>query len=225
MRPERRRHERCSPMSSYFLSCYVPGRADRPSLSTKLVDVGPGGVCVATSDRLPLGLRLILEIRIPGEPGRFRAQAVVAWAGDHAAGLRFENVDEDADLPSPADARRPSEPRRRHKRYFPGRGDLSFLPRTLWTSLGFRPRNLAVRIVDLSTGGAHLICAERLTPGDVGDLSFDFSRPRVTLEGEARVVWCRRDTLLLTPEWHVGIAFRRVSDPEAVRTLERHFLG
>src|SRR5688572_24883373 len=156
MRPERRRHSRCAPMVGYFLSCRAPIGA---SLSTRLIDVGPGGVCVSTIDQPPLGLRLVLEIRIPGEPGRFRALAVVAWSSDRAAGLRFESVEEDADLPSrKPDALPPAEPRRRHKRYFPGRGDVLFTPHTLWTSIGFRPRDHALRLVDLSSGGAHLVC-------------------------------------------------------------------
>ena len=223
MRPERRQHSRCAPMVGYFLSCRAPIGT---SLSTRLIDVGPGGVCVSTIDRPPLGLRLVLEIRIPGEPGRFRALAVVAWSTDHAAGLRFEKVDEDADLPSrQPEAAPPAEPRRRHKRYFPGRGDVLFAPHTLWTSIGFRPRDYALRLVDLSSGGAHLVCGERLKPGVVGRMSFDFTYPRVAVEGEAQVVWCRRDTLKLAPEWHIGLSYRRLADPDAVRTLDRHFVG
>jgi hypothetical protein len=223
MRPERRRHARCAPMVGYFLSCRAPVGG---SLSTRLVDVGPGGVCVSTVDRPPLGLRLALEIRIPGEPGRFRALAVVAWADDRAAGLRFEKVDEDADLPSKPEAPPSSaEPRRRHKRFFPGRADVVFAPHTLWTSLGFKPRDHALRLVDISSGGAQLVCRERLKTGLLGRMSFDFSYPRVAVEGEARVVWCRRDTMKLAPEWHVGLAYQRLTDPDAVRTLDRHFVG
>ena len=222
---ERRRHSRCAPMTGYFLTCRPPDRSGGPSLSNRLIDVAPGGVCLATAERLAPGLRLILEIRLPGESDRFRAQAVVAWAGPQAAGLRFESVDEDADLPDPAAAPATAEPRRRHKRFFPGRGDASFEPQTLWTSLGFRPRDLEPRLVDLSQSGAHLICRERLKPGLLGRVRFDFTYPRTVVEGEARVVWCRRDTLKLAPEWHVGLSFRRIADPASVRTLDRHFLG
>lgn len=217
MDADRRRHSRVPPAVGYELSC-------RPAVSTRLIDASPGGVCLATPERLPLGLRLVLEIRLPGEPGRFRAQAVVAWSADRAAGLRFDHVDEDVDLPEPA-PEKPAEPRRRHKRYFPGRGDIVFAPGTLWTAIGFRPKDVAVRIVNLSAGGAHLVCAGRVEPGTRGTMSFDFSRPRVTIEGDAQVVWCKRDTLLLTPEWHVGLAFRRVADPESLRSMERAFLG
>jgi hypothetical protein len=217
MTPERRRHPRCPPQSKYLLTC-------RPSYSTRLIDVSPGGACVETSERLPLGTRLVLEIRVPGDPDRVRAEAVVAWAGERAAGLRFERVDEDADLPD-APSRPPAEPRRRHKRFFPGRGDLALTPRTFWRALGFRPKDVALRIVDLSQSGAHLVCRERLKPGVLAEFGLKLYYPRLDVLGEARVVWCRRDTLLLAPEWHVGVSFRRVDDPFSVRSLERRFLG
>jgi hypothetical protein len=232
MDSDRRLHPRVVPQIGYFLSCVCTEYVERPySLSTRLVDISQGGACVATVGRLRERLPVQMDVRLPGEYARFRAWAVVAWSSSvgesgHAAGLRFERVEESPDEPLAETSPKPAaEPRRRHKRYFPGRGDLTFALRSLWTSIGFRPRNRAVRLVDVSPGGVHLICDGRLETGAIGDFSYDCSRPRIDLQAEARVVWCRRDTLLLTPEWHVGLAFRKVVDPSALRSLDRHFLG
>ena len=48
MTAERRRHARCAPMVGYFLTCRPAERSDGPSLSNRLIDVAPGGVCLAT---------------------------------------------------------------------------------------------------------------------------------------------------------------------------------
>ena len=81
MNAERRQHARCAPMVGYALTCRFPERHDGPSLSNRLIDVAPGGVCLSTNVRLFPGSRLVVEIRLPGDADRFRAQAVVAWAG------------------------------------------------------------------------------------------------------------------------------------------------
>ena len=228
---DRRRHGRTAPHEGYFLSCVNPEYAQRPySLSTRLVDVSPGGACLSSVGRLREGLALLLDIHLPGALARFRARAVVAWSRtvrdvQHLAGLRFEGVVEAGESPVHDPVSGSSEPRRRHKRYFPGRAEAGFAPRRFWTSLGFHPRNRALRLVDLSRTGAQLICDGPLKPGATGDVALDFSRPRVAVEGEARVVWCRRNTLLLAPEWKVGLVFRNLSDPTAILSLERHFLG
>jgi hypothetical protein len=232
MDSERRRHPRIAPQVGYFLSAVCTEYPDRPySLSTRLLDISQSGARLETVGRLRERLPVQIDVRLPGEYARFRAWTSVAWSTSdrrdrHYAGLRFERVEEAADEPLPETSPKPAaEPRRRHKRYFPGRGDVTFAPRTLWTSVGFHPKNRAVRLVDVSPGGVQIIVDGRLEPGVVGDFTYDCSRPRVDLQAEARVVWCRRNTLLLTPEWHVGLAFRRVEDPSALKTLERHFLG
>lgn len=232
MDSERRRHPRIAPQVGYFLSCVCTEYPDRPySLSTRLLDISQSGARLETVGRLREKLPVQLDVRLPGEYARFRAWASVAWSTSfkethHVAGLRFERVEEAADEPLPETAPRPAaEPRRRHRRFFPGRGDVTFTPRSLWTAVGFRARNRAVRLVDVCPGGVQLICDGRIEPGAVGDFTYDCSRPRVDVDAEARVVWCRRNTLILTPEWHVGLAFRRVADPSALKALDRHFLG
>lgn len=228
---DRRRHARTTPAEGYLLSCISPDFAQPPrSLSTRLVDVSPGGACLASVGRLREGVPLLLDIQLPGAYARFRARAVVAWSRtvrdvQHLAGLRFEGVVEAGDAPAQEPVRASVEPRRGHKRYFPGRAEATFALRTLRTALGLHPRNRALRLVDLSRTGAQLVCDGPLKPGATGDLAFDFSRPRATVAGEARVVWCRRNTLLLAPEWKVGLAFRKIADPQSIRSLERHFLG
>ncbi len=225
-----RRHPRVAPQVGYFLSCVTADCSERPySLSTRLLDVSQGGACVATTGRLQERLPVLLDVRLP-DLGRFRARALVAWSSTdperrHLAGLRFERVFEADDVPVPDAPRPPADPRRRHKRYFPGRADPVFTLPTLWSGLGFRAKNRAVRLLDLSQGGAQLICDDRLLPELVGDLALDFCRPRVQVHAEVRIVWCRRNTLLLTPEWHVGLAFRKVAEPESLGMLARCFLG
>ena len=44
------------------------------------LDVAPGGVCLETTKRLFPGTRLVVEIRLPGDADRFRADAVVTAA-------------------------------------------------------------------------------------------------------------------------------------------------
>ncbi|HLF93024.1 MAG TPA: PilZ domain-containing protein, partial [Planctomycetota bacterium] len=127
------------------------------------------------------------------------------------------------DAPSPARTR---EPRRRFKRFCPRDARVACVPRDLRRLLGF-PSNPALRLQDLSQGGAQIVCSQRLKPGRTVDLALDFDRPRATVAAEAVVRWCRRDTLSLESRWHAGLVFRRMApgDEERLATLDRHYLG
>jgi hypothetical protein len=118
---------------------------------------------------------------------------------------------------------RTPEPRRRDKRFAPGgRAAVSLVPDSFW-----RKRDVALRLHDLSLGGAQVLCSRRLEPGREADLVVDVARPRALVAGRVLVRWCRRDTLRLEPIWHAGLVFKRMDgDAEAaLRGLDRAFLG
>jgi hypothetical protein len=238
MAQERRRHARTAPDAGYFLTCTASGVLSPSNLSTRLLDVGPQGACVLTTGRLREDVALDLCIVLPGFLSRFRARAVVRWSKTvrspdgfreaHVAGLRFERFEETggraADFlgAETRDAARSEEPRRRDKRFRPGRADISVRTRFLW-----REREAALRLHDLSLGGAQVVCSRRLEPGRNVRFAIDVTRPRSTVAGEALVRWCRRDTLRLEPLWHAGLLFKGLdaASESALRGLDRAFLG
>ncbi len=122
--------------------------------------------------------------------------------------------------------RRSGDPQRRHPRFWPGRAEVVAVPCGFWSAMGFRP-NAALRLMDLSLGGAHLVSSTRLEPRSRVDLEIQLVRPALSLRTRAEVLWCRRDTLSLAPRWEAGLAFRALSPADAfeLRAIDRYFLG
>lgn len=238
MLDDRRRHARSSPDAGYFLTCTASGVPRPINLSTRLIDVGPGGACILSVGRLRPSSEIDLSIVLPDYLSRFKARAVVAWSKTvmstdgrreaHAAGLRFELVESASGRATDfigAETRgsgRTPEPQRRDKRFSPGPACLSLVPASFW-----RKRDVALRLVDLSLGGAQVVCSRRLEPGTTAALGVEVSRPWVRFGGEVLVRWCRRDTLRLEPAWHAGLVFKKLDagGEAALGSLDRAFLG
>jgi hypothetical protein len=86
---ERRQHARLVPKSAMFVS-------QDDSKSGLLLDVGEGGVAVASLIRRNLNDVISLAFELPEGNGHVQAVAEVAWIRDsgHLTGVRFLNVDE-----------------------------------------------------------------------------------------------------------------------------------
>jgi hypothetical protein len=92
--------------------------------------------------------------------------------------------------------------------------------------MGFES-NPALALRDLSLSGGQILSSQKLKPGQHVDLKIDCATPYATIQAEAEVCWCQRDTLSLVPRWHAGLEFKRVGEPgqRALRNLDRFYLG
>jgi len=246
MHAERRKCSRIKPDHGIVCTCTsaeYSGHSRSPyNLATRLLDVSPRGACLVTPGRLRERATLIVDISVPQKLARFKARAVVSWSTTleragrtaHVAGLRFERVLESygdrfsflGGLPvAPAPART-REPRRRFKRFAPGHARVACAPRSFWNILGIRT-NPALRLQDLSRGGAQIVCSRRLKPGRTVDLTLSVDPPRVTVVAEAAVRWCRRDTRSLESRWLAGLVFQRIrpEQEEQLKALDALYLG
>lgn len=228
---------------------------ERHNLAARLLDVSAKGVCVVTFDKVAKGAPMAVELFIPGRDLRFATKATVSWAASldkegrpmHVAGLSFSKVfkadrsvrverereelpPEATPSPSPSTTRilptRGPEPQRGHKRFTPDEVTLVLFQRGFLRSIGLAS-NAARRLKDLSRSGAQISCAGRLKAGQRVDLRLEFRRAKVSLQIEAVVRWCKRDTTSLEPRYLVGVSFENL--PEAternLRTIEGFFLG
>ena len=246
MHDERRKCSRIKPESGFVCSCTnadFAGHGPRAyNLATRLLDVSPRGACLVTTGRLRERVPIIVDISVPQALARFKARAIVRWSQTlerggrtaHVAGLRFERILESygdrlsflggrPEAPSPARTR---EPQRRFKRFQPRDARVVCTPRDLWRMLGFKTQ-AALRLHDLSLGGAQVVCSKRLKPGSTVDLALDFERPQGSVAAEAVVRWCRRDTRSLESRWHAGLVFRRMAPDheERLKEVDKLYLG
>ena len=237
---ERRCHVRVAPEEGYFLRCTVPIPSGPPvDLSTRLVDVSPGGVGLQTLAPVGENTSVDLSIILPGLMARFRARGVVRWsvtreygatrAPVHYAGVRIEAVEEADGRATDwlGGAKRSSrDPQRRHARFRPVLLEAGVLPRTLARRLKLRGETAAV-VSDLSLGGAQVVVDERLEPGATAEFRLRSERPAATLTAQVEIRWCRRDTRVLAPRWTAGLRFRGMAaaDANALRRIDRYYLG
>ena len=120
-----------------------------------------------------------------------------------------------------------NEPRRRFKRFSPVKTAVAcILPKSGW-SLFSSGKNLALRVQDVSMGGAHLVCSRQLKPGTRTWVVLGFASASVKVFIEAAVRWCRRDTMSLNPRWETGLQFVRLEsrDAENLQAMRRMYLG
>jgi hypothetical protein len=98
------------------------------------------------------------------------------------------------------------------------------IPRGFWASIF--GRNVAVRVKDVSLGGAQIVASRALQAGSRAGVVFDFPGFPRPLAAEADVRWCRRDTLSLEPRWNAGLIFKRLSpaDEAQLREVDRIYL-
>jgi len=226
---------------------------DAYNLARKIVDVSSRGACVVTTGRLRRGVPVAVDLFVPGSGARFRSKATVQWSTTvesrgreaHVAGLRFDRMfhpesakrpaPEPHPRPAPASPPRPSrrpalppspEPVREHKRFSPGNVGLVCLPRGILRRLGLAG-NAGHHVKDLSRGGAQIVCSQKLKPGQVVDLRLEFHRPKLSLEAEAVIRWCRRDTTSLKRRYLAGIVWKSLplSSERSLRAIESAFLG
>lgn len=74
-------------------------------------------------------------------------------------------------------------------------------------SWSFLRSNIAQRVVDLSSGGARVVCTEALAPGDRVRLELSFPGKEVSVRTAARVVWGRTQEHRKGRTHHLGVAF------------------
>jgi hypothetical protein len=240
MGQERRRHDR-ERAKDASVACTSPGFAPPGSasynLAVRLLDTSATGACLVTKGRLREGVPVFVGIDLPRQGTRLMSKATVRWSTTveskgrtaHVAGLQFEKPLEQLAprkvAPAPPEPPPSKEPNRRHKRFVPETVDIVCLPRGLLRKLGVKS-NSAKALKDLSLGGAQIISAEKLRPGEPVDLTLKFRYPAAEVKAEGVVRWCRRDTLSLEPRWNVGVVFKRI-DPASdgrLRTVEAVFI-
>jgi len=237
---ERRGHTRVSTKEA-SVACtsaeFARPGSDSYNLAVKLLDTSASGACIVTKGRLREGIKVMLGIILPRKGTRVMSRAVVRWSTTveskgrtaHVAGLMFDRAVSELSPPKPpateSEKLRSKEPQRRHRRFVPEKVDIVCLPRGLLTRLGVKS-NSAKGLRNLSLGGAQIVSADKLAPGDPVDLTLQFGSPATTIKAEGIVRWCRRDTLSLEPRWNVGVVFKQM-DPASdgrLRTVEAVFV-
>lgn len=235
MHPDRRKHPRSPATPGTVCTCmhadFAGRSADHHNLAIRLLDIAPTGACVVTNGPLRRMSPVILDVTIPHALGRFKTRAQVRWSVTlekggrtaHVAGLRFERI-----LDSWGDRRHlvgaggekesgaSREPQRRWKRFSPKVTSLACDPHDLRRMLGMKS-NPALLLLDLSRGGARIVCSKKLEKGSRADLSFELPSVQGRLSIETQVRWCRRDTLSLDPRWNTGLVFIRMSKEDEKR--------
>jgi len=216
---------------------FAKAGSDSYNLAVKLLDTSASGACIVTKGRLREGVKVMVGVILPKQGTRAMSRAVVRWSTTveskgrtaHVAGLQFDRTLPDlAPKKTPqteSEKLRSKEPQRRHPRFVPEKVDIVCLPRGILTKLGVKS-NSARALKNLSLGGAQIVSAEKLAPGDPVDLVLEFRYPSTTVKAEGVVRWCRRDTLSLEPRWNVGVVFKRM-DPSSngrLRTVEAVFV-
>jgi len=237
MPEERRRHDRISAKEAQ-IACTSPGFAkpgsDSYNLAVRLLDTSMTGACLVTKGRLREGIPVIVGIIFPSQKARVMSKAVVRWSTTveskgrtaHVAGIEFERpIESLGPRRTAAGPARNGEPQRRHKRFVPEKVDIVCLPPGLLTKLGVKA-NSAKGLKNLSLGGAQIVSAEKLKPGDRVDLMLQFNFPKTTIRAAGVVRWCRRDTLSLEPRWNVGVVFKDMDSNShgRLRTVEAVFI-
>lgn len=240
MTEERRRHPRTPPSPEWGIRCRSPGRgAPEYHLVTRVVDVSACGTCIVTSTRLREGSPVAVDVLLPNGDACFQSLATVRWSMTlesngriaHVAGLQFDRVfrlasTESEEHPSRVLLLRSPEPRRAHKRFTPEEVALVCLPRDFLRLLGLA-RNTGRRLKDISRGGAQIVCARKLRPGQRVDLRLEFRRAQATVEAQGVVRWCARDTTSLEPRYLAGVKFEKLppGSERSLRAVERAFIG
>lgn len=240
MGQERRRHDRARQKEG-SVACTSPEFATPGSgaynLAVKLLDTSASGVCLVTKGRLRQGVPVIVGIILPRQNTKIQSKAVVRWSTTveskgrtaHVAGLQFERPIAQLDprkAETGSEETKAQEPQRRHRRFAPEKVDIVCVPRGLLSRFGVKS-NSARALKNLSLGGAQIVSAEKLEPGEPVDLTLKFNSPATVVKAEGVVRWCRRDTLSLEPRWNVGVIFRQV-DPSSdgrLRTVEAVFVA
>lgn len=232
-RAERRKLKRVKADTSYFVGCKSvepdPAIPD-PNLAVKLLDLSARGACFTSRAKLKIGLRVQVLIVQPGAGTRASVDATVRWTESSkdafVAGVEFDKAAPGLGLPVSAPVRverhKPStavDPRRHHRRFKPEKATLVCAPREgFLRKLGLKS-NAGHRVVDLSQGGAQLVCVKKLEIGQVVDVEIMLDDQKTVIHAEAKVGWCRRDTHSLKPRWNVGVRFAPLS-ADARRTLQ-----
>ncbi len=104
MHAGRRKCSRIKPDLGFVCSCtnaeFAGHSADRTNLATRILDVGPRGVCQVRTGRLRERVPLIVDLSVPRMLARFKARAVVRGSQTlerggrtaRVAGLSFDRV-------------------------------------------------------------------------------------------------------------------------------------
>src|SRR6185295_17755105 len=222
MGPERRRHDRVARKDASVAITsaeFAKAGSGTYNLAVKLLDTSASGACLVTKGRLREGIPVVVGIMLPRHGTRVMFKATVRWATTveskgrtaHVAGLQFERPVSELGptIPTGGSSKTmPSkEPQRRHPRFAPEQVDIVCLPRGILRKLGVKS-NSARSLKNVSLGGAQIVVAEKLKPGELVDLTLQFRYPATTVAAEGVVRWCRRDTLSLEPRWLVGVVFK-----------------
>lgn len=77
-----------------------------------------------------------------------------------------------------------------------------------------------VRIVDLSGGGARLLCPRPVSPGDLFTIRLPLLGGRTAMDVRARAVWVR----MVYRSWQTGVEFQGLTDPQRDLIVRSVFL-
>lgn len=239
MPPERRKYPRQKPDPSFSVTAasaeFEGPPSTRHNLAERIVDVSAKGACLVTVGRLREGIPLIVQIQSPD--ARFKAKAVVRWSQTlthkgreaHVAGVEFMELleaygEKVAFMTVWArgvvhQALRGEDLRRQHRKEALARARVTLLPRGFWGALGFRS-NVAKCLADIGAESIQIVCVKKLDAGSKVDLRLDFQNPATFVVGEAQVLSCKRDTLVLESKWDTDVVFTRLSPQDKARLDE-----
>jgi hypothetical protein len=97
-RHERRRHFRGKARPGRILHVRFRAPAQTSWIAAETRNIGVGGAFIASSELLPVGTTLTVEVTLPTSEQRFTLPAVVRWTSDAKGGMGVQFVGVDVDV-------------------------------------------------------------------------------------------------------------------------------
>lgn len=239
MRVERRKYPRVKADPSFVLVCTNPDfetkKGGTPNLALKLLDLGPKGLCAVTVGRLREGINLVVAI-IAGD-SRYKAKAQVRWSQTinhkgreaHVTGMEFMEILEaygekvrfmtvwaKGASPEP----HPQVDYARDMRQSAIRSaQVLCIPKGFWGAIGMSS-NVGKSLIGVKSGMVHIVCVKKLDEGQKVELRIDFQNPTTFVVGQAKVLSCKRNTMVLEPRFETELAFTEMSEEDRERWFD-----
>jgi len=205
----------------------------RVNIARQLIDISPGGIQFSCNEPLSRPCSLQIQIKDPSSGEVFLASGNVMWCAPameeglqvHHVGVQFDELytaiakssrfffgPGTSAIEAPEPAAKPKgwdHPPRQGERYAVDDYVVTMAKEAPFWSFA-KPKNIANRVVDLSVGGAHVECSEKLDPGARVHFTLHLNKFADTFSADAEVVWTRKLATRDVAAWRSGLEFRKL---------------
>ena len=203
------------------------------NIARDLIDISPGGLQFTCTEPLARPCSLQIQIKDPASGDAFHARGDVAWCVTameegvevHHVGVQFDELFTTIaksnrfffgpgtfaiEAPEPAAKPKGWEHPPRKGERFPVDDYVVTVAKDapFWSFA--KPKNIANRVVDLSSGGAQVECSEKLEPGVRVHFTLHLNKFADTFSVDADVAWTRKLATRDIAAWRSGLKFRQL---------------